>query len=182
MGGRVVRPRLQRGLVLNVLHACLIVAVTASTGCRSTPSSVAHDPPAASPVSGEALAFMNDVALGVTRDGPIAWKRYFASGPEFYMASEGRLVFDGGEAARKAIDELTRTVERIELRWGEPIRADALTATRVLISAPYYERIVSRSGTTTDEQGWLTGLAEEGPEGWRFLNLHWSVAPQRKDP
>lgn len=123
---------------------------------------------------------MKSVAVGVTRDGPIAWKRYFASGPAFHMASEGRLVFDGGEAARKGIDELTLTVERIELRWGEPIRAQALTRARALISAPYYERIVSRSGTVTDEQGWLTGLAEDGPEGWRFLSLHWSVAPQQK--
>lgn len=123
---------------------------------------------------------MNDVAVDVTRDGPIAWKHYFASGPAFYMASEGRLVFDGGEAARKGIDELTRTVERIELRWGEPIRAEALTRSRALVSAAYYERIVSRSGTTTDEEGWLTGVAEEGPEGWKFLSLHWSVAPQRE--
>lgn len=166
---------------MKVLHACLIVAITASTSCRSTSTSVA-DPAPPHPISQGALEFMNGVAVGVSRDGPIAWKRYFAAEPAFYMVSEGRLVFDGGDVARKGIDDLTRTVERIELRWGEPIRVDLLTSTRVLISAAYYERIVRRSGNTTYEEGWMTGLAEQGPEGWRFLNLHWSVVPDRKSP
>lgn len=166
---------------MKVLGAWLIVAITASTSCRSTPPSVA-DPAPAYPISQGALEFMNGVAVGVTRDGPIAWKRYFAADPSFYMVSEGRLVFEGGDVARRSIDDLTRTVERIELRWGEPIRVDLMTSTRVLISAAYYERIVRRSGTTTDEQGWMTGLAEQGPEGWRFLNLHWSVVPDRNSP
>lgn len=166
---------------MKVLHACLIVAITAATSCRSTSPPVANPAPT-NPITQGAIEFMNGVAVGVSRDGPIAWKRYFAAEPDFYMISEGRLVFDGGDNAHKSIDDLTRTVERIELRWGEPIRVDPVTSTRVLISAAYYERIVMRSGTTTDEQGWMTGLAEPGPEGWRFLNLHWSVVPDPKSP
>lgn len=164
-----------------MLHAFLTLVVIASTGCGK-PSSGESDRPGTSLTSPAALAFMKEVAAGVTRDGPIAWKRYFATGPEFYMASEGQLAFDGGDAAGIAIDGLTRTIDRIELRWGDSIRTEALTPTRALISSAYYERIVYRSGTTTDEQGWLTGLAEERPEGWRFLNLHWSVAPQATSP
>lgn len=171
------------------LHACFIFAVVVSTGCRGTSQSVpAPSPsaPASAPAPADSIVqgargFLRDVAEGVTRDGPIAWKRYFSAAPEFYMVSEGQLVFDGGEAAGRGIDELTRVIERIELRWGEPIRVDPLTGTKVLLSAAYFERIVPRSGPAIDEQGWMTGVAERGPKGWRFVNLHWSVLPSH-DP
>lgn len=163
---------------MKMLFALLIATITASTGCRGTSTSVSETA-AASQISQGALEFMDVVAAGVSRDGPIAWKRYLGTDPAFYMVSEGRLVFDGGEVARRSIDDLTRTIERIELRWGEPIRVDPQSSTRVLISAAYFERIVTRSGVTTNEQGWMTGLAERRPEGWSFLNLHWSVVPDQ---
>lgn len=164
---------------MKVCFVLLIATITAATGCRSTSSSVTETA-ATTSLSQGALEFMDVVAAGVTRDGPIAWKSYLGTDSTFYMISEGRLVFDGGAVARTSIDELTRTVERIELRWGAPIRVDPVSNTRVLISAAYYERIVMRSGVTTNEQGWMTGLVERRPDGWTFLNLHWSVVPDSK--
>lgn len=42
------------------------------------------------------------------------------------MVAEGRLVFPQRDAARKAIEDLTRSIKQIELRWGEPLRVDPL--------------------------------------------------------
>ena len=63
--------------------------------------------------------FTATVAHDVTRDGPIAWRKFFGDGPEFFMAVNGKLAFPDGQSAAKAIPEIARQFKHIELRWGQ---------------------------------------------------------------
>lgn len=58
------------------------------------------------------------MARDVTQEGPAAWRKHFADSPSFFMAAEGCLVFPNSQAATLAIQDLTRTIKYIELRWG----------------------------------------------------------------
>src|SRR4051812_10565356 len=91
---------------------------------------------AGSPAVMDARAFVDSVARDVTRDGPIAWQRYFDEGPSFFMAVNGRLIFADGKAAHAAIPAIARTIARIELTWGSDVKVDAVSAGLAIIAAP----------------------------------------------
>lgn len=122
-------------------------------------------------------AFTRTVAQDVTRDGPVAWRKHFGDGPEFYMASEGQLVFPNGAAATAAIADLAKTLKHIELKWGDDIRVDPLTANLAGVAVSYSEILVNAAGERRAEKGFLTGTAEYKDGRWRFRNAHWSVVP-----
>ena len=90
------------------------------------------------------------------------------------MASDGHLVFHG-DAAVRGIEELSRTIPQIELRWGDSVRVDPLTPTLAMLATPYYELQVDPAGHRVEETGYFTGLVELGPGGWKFRNAHWST-------
>lgn len=122
----------------------------------------------------EVRAFASTVARNVTRRGPAAWRDYFVDSSEFFMASDGHLVFHG-DAAVRGIEELSRTIPQIELRWGDSVRVDPLTPTLAMLATPYYELQVDPAGHRVEETGYFTGLVELGPGGWKFRNAHWST-------
>ena len=149
------------------------VAVAACTGVRrSTPLTAEQTVATANGVR----AFAATVADDVTRRGPAAWRDHFADTPSFFMAAEGRLVFANSDAATRGIQELTHSIAKIELRWGEPMVVDSLTPTFAMVAAPWHEILVDCAGHRVEENGYFTGLAELGPADWRFRNAHWSVA------
>jgi len=121
-------------------------------------------------------AFAATVAEDVTRRGPAAWRTHFADSPAFFMASEGHLVFENSEAATRGIQALTDSIAKIELRWGDPTTVDPLTPTLAMLAAPYHEILIDTAGHRVEENGYFTGLAELGPEGWKLRDAHWSVA------
>ena len=117
---------------MRVLIAALIAALLASSGCERGHGSAGAAPPSLSPATRAAVTdavrqFAQDVAHDVTREGPAAWGRYFSPSPSFFMASDGRLVFSSAASAARGIDDLTRTIKSIELRWGDDLRVDPLT-------------------------------------------------------
>src|ERR1700733_550418 len=124
--------------------------------------------------------FTATVAHDVTRDGPIAWRKFFGDGPEFFMAVNGKLAFPDGQSAAKAIPEIARQFKHIELRWGQDLRLDALTENLCAVAVSYTEVIDpqpaadSMRGTHT---GYFTALAENRNGQWRFRNAHWSESP-----
>src|SRR5215469_3741289 len=63
--------------------------------------------------------FMAAVARDVTAEGPHAWRKYLSHEHAFFMASNGELVFETGEAAQKGIGVLEQSIERISLQWGQ---------------------------------------------------------------
>src|SRR5215467_10319062 len=64
-------------------------------------------------------SFVRSVAGGVTKTGPAAWQGYFEDSRSFFMAADGQVQFVDGAAARAAIPELARTIQKIELQWGD---------------------------------------------------------------
>jgi hypothetical protein len=93
------------------------------------------------------------------------------------MASEGQLAFPDSAAATRAIQELAKTIVRIELRWGTPMRVEAIAPGIALVAGPWDEVIVEASGRRVDERGYFTGVAEKRADRWQLRNAHWSVAP-----
>ena len=121
--------------------------------------------------------FMRSVATDVSRDGPAAWAAKFESGPGFFMASDGQLVFADGDAAARGIEALTHALPRIELRFGEDLRVDVLTPTLAMVAASYFEVQTDAAGHEHAISGYFTGLARLHEGHWRLRDAHWSSAP-----
>ena len=120
-------------------------------------------------------AFAAAVARSITREGPLAWRRYFLDSPAFFMASEGRLVLPNSDSATRVIRDLARTIVRIELRWDDGLRVDPLAPGLAVMAAPFHETRVDVAGHRVEETGYFTGVAEHHAEGWVFRDAHWSV-------
>jgi hypothetical protein len=131
----------------------------------------AHAAALADSVRAFALALAGDV----TRDGPAAWRGHFARSPAFFMAAEGRLVFPTSDAATDGIEQLSRVIRHIELRWDDSLRVDPLAPGLAVLAAPYYEVRVDTAGKRVEETGYFTGLAEHAVDGWQLRDAHWSV-------
>lgn len=112
----------------------------------------------------------------VSREGPAAWRRYFAEDAAFFMAAEGHLQFPSSDSASRAISTLARVIRHIEIRWGDGLRVDPLGPGLAMVAAPYFEVRVDAAGQRVEEAGYFTGVAEHYAEGWRFRNAHWSLA------
>jgi len=122
-------------------------------------------------------AFAEGVARDVTRDGPIAWQKYFSDSPEFFMAVNGHLVFPSGTAAREAMKEVARAFTHIELRWGDDLRIDPLGPDVAVMATSYHEARIDASGVHVDEDGFFTATVEYRNGRWQIGNVHWSAAP-----
>lgn len=122
-------------------------------------------------------AFMQTVAQEVTREGPAAWQREFADGPEFFMAANGELVFADGAAAARGIEALTHTLPKINLRFGDDLRVDALSPTLAVVGSTYVEVQTDAQGHEHTDSGYFTGIAEQRAERWRLRSAHWSTHP-----
>lgn len=134
-------------------------------------------------VEKEVREFAALVSRDITQLGPSAWEKHFADNPAFFMASEGKLVFPNRQAARQAIGELTRTVQHMELTWGDELRVDPLTPEFAMVASSWHEVQADKEGNSTTEGGFFTGLAERHNGKWQFRNAHWSVvAPPSKAP
>jgi len=121
--------------------------------------------------------FMARVSQEVTTEGPTAWSKEFENGPNFFMASEGKLAFASGEAAAKAIPELPKIIKKIALRWENDLRVDVLAPSLAVVGTTYQEVRESPDGDELTENGYFTGLAEQQGGEWRFRDVHWSVVP-----
>ena len=160
----------------------VVLAMSVSIACGRAPApaetpTVPQDRAAA--IDREVRAFMAAAASDITRLGPAAWRQHFSDSPAFFMASEGQLVFPDSASATRTIDELTRTVKHIELRWG-PVRVDPLAPALAAVGAPYEELRVDTADQRVDEKGYFTAVAERRADRWQFRDAHWSVvAPPR---
>ena len=162
-----------------VLLATLLSLSPQSGSTSPRPPSHAHVSAIAAPraaATEEAVrVFMRTVAHDVSAEGPVAWQKFLADEPAFFLASEGLLVFPSGAAAKAAIPELVRTIKHIELTWGDDLRVDPLTAEYAVVGASYHEVRIDPKGERTDEKGFFTGTAELRDGRWQFRNTHWSV-------
>ncbi len=114
------------------------------------------------------------IAKNISGEGPAAWLRYFDNTPDFFMASDGQLVFPNIDTATNFINNiLIKIMPKIQLRWSN-IRIDPLTPKLASISAVYHEDITDSTGKTTPHDGYFTGIALQTSRGWKLHNAHWS--------
>jgi hypothetical protein len=126
-------------------------------------------------VTRDVRTFAKNVESGVTQDGPVAWKVFFADSSAFFMVSDGQMAFPSGEAFRRAMPQVVASIPHIELRWGDDLRIDPLTPDLAMFAAPWFERRVDAAGNVLEESGYFTALAERTAKGWQFRNVHWST-------
>src|ERR1700719_3000528 len=122
----------------------LAVVCWAGCGIDHKPQSLtaAH----AAEVEESVRGFMREVAQDVTHEGPAAWRRHFEENASFFMVAQGRLEFPNGAAARAGIEELTRTIKQIELRWGDDLRVDVLATDLAVVCTAFHEILVDTAG------------------------------------
>jgi hypothetical protein len=124
--------------------------------------------------------FMAQVAQDVTREGPAAWRKEFSGGPEFFMASDGKLAFANGLAAMQGIEGVAQMIKKIALRWGEDLKIDVLTPKLAVVGTSWTEEQEDAQGHHVNQSGYFTGVVEERDGKWFFRDAHWSTAAPEK--
>lgn len=159
---------------------CLLLALPLA-GCHSrgiiSSEAKSLTPARAKAVEAEVQAFAWAVAHDVTEEGPLAWRRYFEAGPQFFMAVNGRMAFPNGAAADKGTQNVALKIKKIQLKWDGDLRVDPLTPELAVVAAPWLEIQVDAAGHRTEESGFFTGLAEYRDGRWQFRDAHWSAVP-----
>ncbi len=153
----------------------LVLVVAPLLACRPAPAAPSLDPGHAAALRDSVRAFATNVATEVSQQGPAAWRRHFLDTTAFFMAVDGRLVFPNSAVAQQAIDELTRTISHIELRWGPDLRIDPLGPRRALLATSYHETRDDVQGHHVDEDGFFSGIVVHRGASWQLLNAHWSA-------
>ena len=156
---------------MRITEAALLLALLICGACGSRQTA----PGRLAEVKSGVESFARSVAEGVTKQGPAAWQDYFEDSPAFFMAVDGRLQFPDGAAARAAIPELTRTIKKIELQWGNGLRVDPLTEDFAAVAGPWHEILTLADGSRLDTSGYFTAVAESRNGRWQFRNAHWST-------
>jgi hypothetical protein len=165
-------------LTANVVAVLLTSSVLDAGDQNARRSSISD----ATSLSRAVQEFMAAVARDVTAQGPHAWRKYLSHEHAFFMASNGALVFESGEAAQQGIGALEQSIERISLQWGQNLHVDPLSDSLAQVGAPFHETLVEKTGKQVSVDGYFTGLAEHTDAGWQFRSAHWSVPPATTVP
>jgi len=76
--------------------------------------------------------------------------------------------------------------KRIELRWGDDLRVDALTENLCVVASSYTEVIEPNApdvaGLGGTHNGYFTAVAEKRNGQWQFRDAHWSEPVPPKTP
>jgi hypothetical protein len=175
--------RFVKKLAASSWRSTALLASLAFAGCSSH-SIGSHEPPSLTPASAAAVregvrAFMQRVAVDVTRDGPLAWCKYLDTSPVFFMAVNGQMAFPNGAAAQEGTQKFAQTINHIQLKWANDLRIDALTAGLAVVAVSWSEVQLDTQGHRVDEAGYFTGLAEYREEHWQLRDAHWSALVPR---
>ncbi len=108
--------------------------------------------------------------------GPKEWLNYFEDTHSFYMISDGKLVFPDYNIAAKFInDTLVNIINTINLKWSN-ISVDVLNDNTALARAAFNEDIKFKQGNVVNYDGYFTAVIDNTSSGFKFRNLHWSIA------
>jgi hypothetical protein len=159
----------------------VLATILVSLGCsRHDSNSQPLSPERRTAIANDVRTFALAVAHDVTERGPTAWREEFADDPAFFMAVNGQLAFPNRQVAAQVIQDLPRTIKQINLRWGDDLRIDPLTADLAVVATSYTEVQTDPQGHQVTEKGFFTGVAELRGGRWQFRNAHWS-APVSSD-
>jgi hypothetical protein len=153
------------------------IALVTSSGCRTHGDSL--DTSGLTSAQKHAIEdsvkrFALDVAHEVSQEGPTAWRKHFADSPSFFMAVNGHLAFLDSESATEGIQSFARTIQHIDLHWGNDIRVDPLTADFAVVATPWVEIQTDLKGHQVTTRGFFTAIAQDRDGQWQFRNAHWS--------
>ena len=95
------------------------------------------------------------------------------------MAVNGQMAFPNGAAAQKGTKKFAQTINHIQLKWGNDLRVDALTAELAVVAVSWSEVQLDTEGHRVDEAGYFTGVAEYRKEQWQLRGAHCSVRVPR---
>jgi hypothetical protein len=116
----------------------------------------------------------DSIAITISHEGPIAWLKYFENTPDFFMVSDGQLVFPNIDTAKYFINNILVTkMPKLELRWRD-VRIDPLTKEFANVAAFYHEDIPDSGGKKIPYDGYFTAIAHRTSLGWKLHNAHWS--------
>jgi hypothetical protein len=123
-------------------------------------------------------AMTDHISKDLSVRGPVAWLDYFEDSPDFYMASDGVLVFKDYTSAGKFInDTLAKTFVRIILRWDQ-LRIDPLSINLASVSSGFQEELKNSAGKSIFTNGYFSAVAEKTSHSWQLRNAHWSILKQ----
>lgn len=127
------------------------------------------------PVKDSVNFMMQHLSTDLRRMGPEAWINYFDPGPDFYMASDGKLAFKNFPGAKLFIeDSLVHSIRKINLAFSQ-IRIDSLGPQLATVGAVFHEDITDPSVNIFSVDGYFTALVTQTSQGWKIRNLHWSM-------
>jgi hypothetical protein len=113
----------------------------------------------------------------ISKNGPVAWLNYFEESPDFFMASNGELVFKDYQGANSFITKvLVKNIAKIALKLTN-IHVDPYTAVWGSIGADFNEDLTDPSGKTIGIDGYFTATVHKTANGWKLRNAHWSIKP-----
>lgn len=148
-----------------------VVAAVAACGPPASTSPLDSDQSAA--IEDSVTRLFESIPASLAENGPIAWLPYFDEGPEFFMASDGVLVFPSRDSATVFVRGLAERISTIELRWVN-MRVASLGPGVAVVGAAYEETVTDTAGTAIEFGGFMTGVARHHEDGWRVQSLHWS--------
>jgi hypothetical protein len=123
----------------------------------------------------EGVHLMADaIVKDLHNEGPIAWLKYFSNSNQFFMASNGMLVFPNIDSANSFVPKYAKQIQRVDLLWTD-IRVDSLTPDYGIMAATYHETIISATGVQDTPSGYFTGVVEKTVKGWKLRDAHWST-------
>ncbi len=128
-------------------------------------------------VKSQVGSMMATMGHDVTNKGPLAWFNYFEDSGDFFMVSDGALVFQNYKAMKGFIlNKLVKNTLHINLQLTQ-IRVDPLSTKLASVAAGFHEDLTNASGKTLSIDGYLTGTAHLNANTWKLQNLSWSIKP-----
>ena len=104
----------------------------------------------------------------------MAWRKYFADTPAFFMAVNGKIFFANSAEVTTGLPQVALAIKQIELKWGDDLRVDLLAPDLAVVGASYHELQAWADGHHVDDNGYFTGVAQYRDGRWQFRNAHWS--------
>ena len=156
-----------------ILIVTFFFLAISTTACRNKFTN--PDKEQISIVKDSCLQLMNRIPATLSRSGPGGWLVFFEDNPEFFMASDGDMVFPDHKTAEKIITgTLSKEFEKIDLRWNQ-LRVDYVSDNFGTISAAFDETLFFFGGKKTTVEGYFTATGHRTIAGWKLLNAHWSI-------
>jgi hypothetical protein len=149
------------------------VLISWGTGCR--PNNFELDANGQNLVKESVSQMTSKLIADLSQRGPLEWLNYFEKSPDFFMVSDGQLAFEDYQSSELFIENtLVKKFVKINLQLSH-LRIDPLTPNLAALGANYHEDLIDSSGKAITANGYLSALAKQTSQGWKFENLHWST-------